>query len=72
MFRTAKDLGDFVRAAGLTQVEIRGAVHYPPCRFAAELLAPIDLWIGRQTTFGAAFVAISATKPVQVAGDVHH
>ncbi len=72
MFRTAKDLGDFVRAAGLTEVEIRGAVHYPPCRFAAELLAPIDLWIGRQTTFGAAFVAISATKPVQVAGDVRH
>ena len=72
MFRTAKELRDFVRAAELTEVEIRGAVHYPPWRFAAELLAPIDLWIGRQTTFGAAFVAISATKPVQVAGDVHH
>jgi ubiquinone/menaquinone biosynthesis C-methylase UbiE len=71
-FRTAKELSAFVRAAGLAEVEIRGAVHYPPCRFAAELLAPIDLWIGRQTTFGSAFVAISATKVVQVAGDVHH
>ena len=72
MFRTARELRDFVRAAGLTEVEIRGAVHYPPCRFAAELLAPIDLWMGRQTTFGSAFVAISATKAAQVAGDVHH
>jgi hypothetical protein len=71
MFRTAKELRDFVQAAGLKEVEIRGAVHYPPCRFAARFIAPIDLWIGRRTTFGSAFLAISATKSIQMAGEVH-
>jgi ubiquinone/menaquinone biosynthesis C-methylase UbiE len=63
-FRTAKELRDLVQAAGLNEIEIRGAVHYPPCEAAARLLAPIDLWIGRQSTFGSAFLAVSATKPV--------
>jgi ubiquinone/menaquinone biosynthesis C-methylase UbiE len=63
MFRTAKELRNFVQAAGLNGIEIRGAVHYPPCAIAARVLAPIDIWIGQKTTFGSAFLAVSATKP---------
>jgi SAM-dependent methyltransferase len=67
-FRTAKELRGLAQAAGLVGVEIRGAVHYPPSGVAARLLAPIDLWIGRQTTFASAFLAVSATKPFTRAG----
>ena len=27
--------------------------------------APVDLWLGRQTTLGSAFIAVSATNPVE-------
>jgi SAM-dependent methyltransferase len=72
VFRTAKELRDLAQAAGLRGAEIRGAVHYPPCGVAARLLAPIDLWIGQQATFGAAFLEVSATKPIQAAGEENH
>jgi SAM-dependent methyltransferase len=64
-FRTAADLRRLADAAGLRVVEIRGAVHYPPYGVAARLLAPVDLWLGQQTTFGAAFLAMSAAKNVE-------
>ncbi len=64
MFRTALELRGLADAAGLNAVETRGAVHYPPCRTAASLLAPVDLWLGRQTTFGSAFIAVLAVKPI--------
>jgi ubiquinone biosynthesis O-methyltransferase len=64
-FRTAADLRILVGAAGLRVVAIHGAVHYPPCGVAARLLTSVDLWLGQQTTFGAAFLAISATKNVE-------
>ncbi len=72
VFRTAKELRDLAQAAGLRGDEIRGAVNYPPCGVAARLLAPIDLWIGQQTTFGSAFLAVSATKPAEFAGKENH
>ena len=50
MFRTALELRRLVEAARLDAVQTRGAAHYPPCGFAAQLLAPFDLWLGRQTT----------------------
>jgi ubiquinone/menaquinone biosynthesis C-methylase UbiE len=65
-FRAAKELRNLVQAAGLKEIKIRGAVHYPPCWFAAWLLAPIDLRLGKLTTFGSVFLAISATKPVRL------
>jgi SAM-dependent methyltransferase len=65
MFRTATELRELARAARLDVVEIRGAVHYPPCGLAAQVLAPVDLWIGRQTTLGSTFIAVSATKPIE-------
>jgi 2-polyprenyl-3-methyl-5-hydroxy-6-metoxy-1,4-benzoquinol methylase len=61
-FRTAADLRRLVEGAGLRVVAIRGAVHYPPCGMAARLLAPVDLWLGQETTFGAAFLGMSAAK----------
>jgi ubiquinone/menaquinone biosynthesis C-methylase UbiE len=64
-FRTAAGLRRLARAAGLDVVEARGAVHYPPCGLAAQALAPVDLRIGRQTTLGSTFIAISATKPIE-------
>lgn len=63
-FRTALELSELVSAAQLRVAEIRGAAYYPPCATAARLLAPFDLWIGRQTTLGSAFIAVSAMKPI--------
>jgi len=65
MFRTAAALRRLARAAGLDVVEVRGAVHYPPYGRAAQVLAPVDLWLGRKTTLGSTFIAVSATKPIE-------
>lgn len=48
---------------GLDVEDVRGAIHYPPSPRAARLLAPIDPWLSRAHAPGAAFLAISATKP---------
>ena len=64
-FRTASELRGLVDAAGLDVVQIRGAVHYPPWAFAAQLLTHIDLRLGSNSTVGAAFIAVSATKPIE-------
>jgi len=72
MFRTAAELHGLARAAGLDVVEVRGAVHYPPCGLAAQVLAPVDLWIGRQTTLGSTFIAVSATKPIEKTNAENH
>lgn len=72
MFRTATELRGLVNAAELNIAAIRGAVHYPPYRLAAQVLAPIDLWIGRQTTLGSTLIAVAATKPVEKASAKGH
>ena len=64
-FRTNTELRSFIDAAGLQVIEIQGAAHYPPCGIAARLLAPIDLWLGRRTSVGAAFIAVSAKKFIE-------
>jgi SAM-dependent methyltransferase len=71
-FRTGRELRGLIQAAGLEVVEIRGAVHYPPCGTAAELFAPVDLWLGQKTTFGSAFIAVSAMKPTKNRVREHH
>jgi len=63
-FRTAAELRSSVEAAGLEVTTIHGAVYYPPFALAAELLAPVDGWFGRATTFGAAFIVAAAKKPL--------
>lgn len=72
MFRTAAELRGLARAARLDVTEARGAVHYPPCGLAAQMLAPVDLWIGRKTTLGSTFIAVSATKPIEKASVKGH
>lgn len=62
-FRAASELRRLAQAAGLTVVEVRGAIHYPPCAIAAKIVSPVDLWLGRKTTFGSSFIVISATRP---------
>lgn len=62
-FRSAGELCALMKAAGLRIGHVAGAVYYPRCRSLARLIAPIDPFLGRLTTFGAAFVAIEATKP---------
>lgn len=62
-FRTADELREFVNEAGLGVEVLHGAIYYPHCGLAARLLGPLDHHIGRLTTFGAAFLALAATKP---------
>jgi ubiquinone/menaquinone biosynthesis C-methylase UbiE len=59
-FRSAGELRALARQAGLSVTAVRGAVYYPPIGLFARALAPIDTWLGRVTTVGAAFLALSA------------
>jgi SAM-dependent methyltransferase len=61
-FRTARELRALAAEAGLATEALRGAVYYPRSALAARLLAPCDRALGRLTTFGAAFLALSAIK----------
>lgn len=61
-FRSARQLGRLVEASGVEVTEIRGAVFYPPCGWAARLMASVDNWLGRLFTFGAAFIVVSGSK----------
>lgn len=62
-FRTAGEMRRLLESHGLTVEATRGSIFYPPSGLAASLLAHIDPWLGRRTTFGAAFIAYAATKP---------
>jgi ubiquinone biosynthesis O-methyltransferase len=61
-FRTASELRDLAQSVGLDVQAVRGAIFYPPSGGAARLLHPLDPALGRLGTFGAAFVALAATK----------
>ena len=61
-FRSRRELKSLAEQAGLTVQKVRGAIYYPRWRFAARLCAPWDRTLGRLTTVGAAFIALSATK----------
>jgi len=61
-FRTAGELQRLLQRHGLTVREVRGSIYYPPSGPAVLLMARVDPWLGRQTTFGAAFIALSAVK----------
>jgi ubiquinone/menaquinone biosynthesis C-methylase UbiE len=62
-FRTPRELRALAQQAVLLVTAVRGAVYYPLADLPARLLAPIDPWLGRVTTIGAAFVALGAVKP---------
>jgi len=63
-FRSRADLLALATGAGLTNATVTGAVFYPPFGWAAKVMAPIDPWLGRWTTLGAAFLVLGATKPL--------
>jgi len=61
-FRSAGELRVLVQAAQLRVEHVSGAVYYPRSRVIARLMAPVDPSLGELTTFGAAFLAVRATK----------
>ena len=61
-FRTAHELRALAEQAGLVVETVRGAIYYPRWVPAARWLSPYDPALGRLTTLGAGFVALSATK----------
>lgn len=62
-FRTARELRALAGRAGLVVESVRGAIYYPRCRFAARVMSRCDPLLGRLTTVGAGFLALSAVKP---------
>ncbi|WP_298356799.1 class I SAM-dependent methyltransferase [Rhodoblastus sp.] len=61
-FRDAAELRKLAEAVGLKVTAMRGAVFYPPLAWLARLITPIDSWLGRRATVGAAFIALAATR----------
>jgi len=64
-FRTERELRSLGGRAALTVETVRGAIYYPRWRFAARLGSRWDRRLGQLTTIGAAFIALSAVKPVR-------
>lgn len=64
-FRTPGELRRLARAAGLEPEQLVGATFYPRFAFAARGMQHLDGRLGRLTTFGAAFLALTASKPSQ-------
>jgi ubiquinone biosynthesis O-methyltransferase len=64
-FRTTRELRRLADGAGLTAGPVYGAIYYPRWKRAAQVLAPYDSAFSRVTTLGAAFLALSAVKPVE-------
>lgn len=61
-FRTAGELRALAEQAKLSVTALRGSVYYPPVGLFARALAPLDSRLGGLTTFGAAFIALSAVS----------
>ncbi len=61
-FRSARHLAALAQRAELAVGAIQGAIFFPPCPMLVRLMAPIDEYLGKFTTLGAAFIAICATK----------
>ena len=61
-FMTAHQLRTLAIDAGLHLDQLRGAVYYPHCAAAARAMKPLDPVFGGVTAFGAAFIAMQATK----------
>ncbi len=62
-FRTTRELCRLAGEAGLSVETVRGAIFYPRSDAAARLCRACDASLGRLTTWGAAFIALAATKP---------
>lgn len=64
-FRSRADLLALATGAGLANAKVTGAVFYPPFGWAAKVMAPVDSWLGRWTTLGAAFLVVTATARLE-------
>lgn len=64
-FRTRRELRALAHHACLEGISVTGAIFYPPAGFAARAFAPVDAWIGGRTAMGAAFLVLTATKPLE-------
>jgi SAM-dependent methyltransferase len=63
-FRTPAGLRRLARGAGLQPGPVRGAIYFPRITAAARLLVPHDAALSRRLGgFGAAFLALRATRP---------
>jgi ubiquinone biosynthesis O-methyltransferase len=62
-FRTSGELRRLAVGAGLHPLKVHGAIYYPHSDWAARKLSHLDSKLSRLTTFGAAFLALSAVKP---------
>lgn len=62
-FWSRRDLIGLVNRAGLRVAGTRDCVFYPPAGVAARILAPFDPILSRLHAPGAAFLALSASKP---------
>ena len=62
-FRSNRELRGLVENVDLAVEMVRGAIYYPRWRFVARRWARWDRALGRLTTVGAAFIALSAVKP---------
>lgn len=62
-FRTASGLRSLASGAGLVPAIVHGSIYYPRWEWVARRLAPYDIALSRLTTFGAAFLALTAVKP---------
>ena len=67
-FRSPRDLTRLAAGAGLVPGPVRGAVYYPRLGLVARWMRPLDGMLGKVTKVGAAFLAITATKPASAAG----
>lgn len=63
LFRQAGELRRYAEDAGFIVEDKRGAIFYPRFPWAARFFQGFDPAIGKHTTIGAAFLAISAIKP---------
>lgn len=63
-FRNANELRALAERAVLPVSALHGTVFYPPVGMFARVLAPLAPWLGRLTTFGATFIALSAVSRV--------
>ncbi|CAA7617090.1 class I SAM-dependent methyltransferase [Magnetospirillum sp. SS-4] len=61
-FSDARLLAAEMASIGLAVEAMRGAVFFPPWRWAARLMAPFDPALGARTTVGAAYIAMTAQK----------
>ena len=61
-FTTAYELRTAAIVAGFHVDRLRGSVYYPHCALAARAMKSLDPLLGGVTTFGAAFIAMQATK----------